>query len=297
MEVLASHHRSFWRGFLGLLLLWPLLVSCSAFQFTYSTADWILLWKLDSYFDLSSSQEEYLDLRIKEFYAWHRHQQLPQYAQFLRQIDECWGHGLSQAELESMFTSVEQFRVYLAKQASRPGAMFLSTVTPAQMQHLQDVLEKEHRQLVSENGKDSAVRVQRRIVSTLETLTSWLGELSVAQETHIRQWIKEFPDTTDVWLAHRRGRQAIFLELLRSSRDPLILEQGLYHWLADAKTGATADYLMASKEWREGVVRVFLNIDRILTQDQRAHFSGKLQVLIQDIQDLIGENNKKQFGV
>jgi hypothetical protein len=100
-----------------------------------------------------------------------------------------------------------------------------------------------------------------------------------------------------VWLAHRRGRQAIFLELLRSSRDPLILEQGLYHWLADAKTGATADYLMVSKEWREGVVRVFLNIDRILTQDQRAHFSVKLQVLIQDIQDLIGENNKKQFGV
>lgn len=287
MEQLPSPHRSYWQGFLRLLFLWPLLVSCTVLEITYSTADWVLMWNMDRYFDLSASQEEYLDREIKNIHVWHRHHELPQYVQFLGQIDEFGKNGLSQAELEIIFTSVENFRVHLAKQASLPGAIFLSTVTPAQIGHFQKVLAQDHGRLVSEIGKESEVRLTRRIASTLETLTSWLGELSVDQETHIRQWIKEFPNTTEVWLAHRRRRQARLVELLYSSHDPHILEQGLYPWLADSKTGATPEYLMASREWREGIERVVLEIDQILTRDQRIHFTRKLQRLIQDIKELV----------
>jgi len=289
MESLPSPHRFYWQwqGFLRLLCLWPLLVSCSALEITYSTADWVLLWKMDRYFDLSASQEEYLDREIKKIHVWHRHHELPQYAQFLGQIDEFGKNGLSQAELEIIFTSVQNFRVHLARQASIPGGIFLSTVTPTQIGHFQKVLAEDHGRLVSEIGKESEVRLTRRIASTLETLTSWLGELSVDQETHIRQWIIEFPNTTEVWLAHRRTRQARLVELLYSSHDPHILEQGLYHWLADSKTGATPKYLVASREWREGIERVVLEIEQILTRDQRMHFTRKLQRLIQDIKELV----------
>ena len=297
MQDLVSLDRSYWRGFLRVLLLWPLLISCSAFHITYSTADWILLWKLDGYFDLSASQEEYLNQQIEEFHVWHRRQELPQYAQLLGQIDQFFENGLSQAELESIFASVENFRVHLAAHASPPGALFLSTVTPSQIRHLQDVLEQEHRRLVSNTGMESEVRLQRRTASILENLTSWLGELSVNQETYIRQRIEEVPDTTEMWLAHRRGRHASLLELLRSSHDPGTLEQGLYRWLADSKTGATAEYLVVSGEWRAGVEKAVLKIDRILTQDQRVHFSQKIHQLIQDIEDLAGEDKKKYLGV
>jgi len=297
MQDLVSLDRSYWPGFLRLLLLCPLLISCSAFHLTNSTADWVLLWELDGYFDLSSSQEEYFDHQIEKFHVWHRRQELPQYAQFLAQIDQFCENGLSQAELESIFGSVENFRVHLAAHASPPGAIFLSTVTPPQIRHLQDVLEQEHRRLVSETGKESEVRLQRRTASILETLTSWLGGLSLDQETYIRQRIEEVPDTTEMWLAHRRSRQASLLELLRSSHDPGTLEQGLYHWLADSKIGATAKYLVASREWRGGVEKAVLKIDRILTQDQRVHFSSKLQRLIQDIEGLAGEDRKKYLGV
>ncbi|MDH3771510.1 MAG: hypothetical protein OET79_11080, partial [Nitrospirota bacterium] len=135
---------------------------------------------------------------------------------------------------------------------------------------------------------ESEVRLTRRIASTLETLTSWPGELSVDQETHIRQWIQEFPNTTEAWLTHRRRRQAMFVELLSSSHDPRVLEQGLYHWLADSKADARPGYLVASREWREGIKRMALEIDQILTRDQRMHFTRKIQQLIQDIQELVG---------
>jgi hypothetical protein len=133
--------------------------------------------------------------------------------------------------------------------------------------------------------------------STLATLVSWIGEMSVDQETSIRQWVGEYPDTADLWLAHRKNRQSRLLELLRTSHDALSLKQGLSDWLADSKAGATPEYLMASREWREGVQKVALKIDQILTADQRAHFSKKIQRLIRDIQDLIGPDSKYYPGV
>ncbi len=142
------------------------------------------------------------------------------------------------------------------------------------------MLGQEHRRLVSDTGKESEVRFQRRTALILETLTFWLGELSVDQETYILQRIEEVPDTTDMWLTHRKSRQGRLLELLRSSHDPVTLEQGLYHWLADSKTGAMAEYLVDSNEWREGVEKAVEKIDRVLTCDQRVHFSRKLQRLV-----------------
>jgi hypothetical protein len=236
-----------------------------------------------------------LDRQIKVIHSWHRHQQLPHYVQFLERLNQFWQNGLSQTELEIIFTSLENFRVHLAKQTARPGATFLATVTPAQIRHLEEVLEQDHQHLLSQTGNESKVRLDKRIASTLETLTSWLGELSADQKFYISQRIEEVPDTTDGWLVHRRNRQIMLLNLLRSSHDPRILEQGLYRWLADSKTGATPEYLVVSRKWREGVEQVILEIDRILTPDQRTHFSRKLQGLIQDIQGLIGEDTKKHL--
>jgi len=297
MKDVPSPHRFFWPWLLRVLLLWPLLVSCSALQITYSTLDWILLWKLDSYFDLSASQEKYLDREIKNLHVWHRHHQLPEYQQILSQLDQLWANGLSRSEIEIIFASVDNFRIHLAKHASLPGAIFLSTVTPIQIRHFQEVLGKEHRRLVSDIGTESEEQLTRRITSTLETLTSWVGELSEDQQTYIRQWIAEVPDTAVEWLAHRKRRQGRLLELLRASHDPFTLEQGLYYWLADSKTGATPEFLVASREWREGIKKVVLEIDQILTRDQRVHFSRKLQRLIRDIRGLVGSDNKKPLGV
>ena len=281
-------HRSSWLEFLRILFLWPLLVSCSTLEITYSTADWVLLWNLDRYFDLSAPQEEYLDREIKKIHVWHRHQELPQYAQLLRQIDEFGKNGLSQGEIEVIFSTVEKFRTHLAKQASPPGSIFLSTVTPTQIGHFKKVLAEDHGRLVSEIEEEFQVRSTKRTERTLETLTSWVGDLSVDQETLIGHWVEGFPNTTDLWLEHRRRRQTRLIELLHSSHDTHILEQGLYHWLADPKEGATPEYRVASKEWREGIEKMVLEIDQILTKQQRGHFSDKLQEWMQDIEELAG---------
>jgi hypothetical protein len=288
MAMFTPSHRTGWLRFWCVLFVCSLLISCSALRLTYSMADWILLWKLDSYFDLSASQKKPLSRQIKTLHAWHRHHELPRYIQFLEQVDKAWSDGLTQAELDSLFASVVRFREHLARQTSLPGAVFLSTVTPAQIRHLQDVMNQEHQRLISDIGQEAGERLTTRTTATLQTLRSWLGKLSVDQETQIRNWIEDVPDISDAWLAHRRNRQDTLLKLLRSSPDRQTLEHDLHHWLADPQTGATDEYLAAVNEWRQHVERVVLNTDHILTREQRRHFSRKLQQMIQDITKLVG---------
>jgi len=61
----------------------------------------------------------------------------------------------------------------------------------------------------------------------LEYPTAWLGELSVDQESCIRQWIAELPDGADAWLAHRNRREDMWLDLLGAFTDLLRLKPAL----------------------------------------------------------------------
>ena len=65
----------------GLLIF--LLAGCSTTKLVYDYGDKYLLWQLDSYFDLSNKQEEWLEERIKLHMEWHRSQELLSYKIFL----------------------------------------------------------------------------------------------------------------------------------------------------------------------------------------------------------------------
>ena len=68
----------------GLLIF--LLAGCSTTKLVYDYGDKYLLWQLDSYFDLSNKQEEWLEERIKSHIEWHRSHELPSYKKLLIDI-------------------------------------------------------------------------------------------------------------------------------------------------------------------------------------------------------------------
>ena len=69
------------RLLLGFLL--SLFVGCSTLKLTYNFADWIVLWQIDRYFDLSMSQVSLLKGRLADLHAEYRKEALPLDAAFL----------------------------------------------------------------------------------------------------------------------------------------------------------------------------------------------------------------------
>ena len=89
MATHTAHKQKLWRCYAVLgALLGSILTGCTTLTLTYTYTDRLLLWKIDHYFHLSNEQDKQVKARLAELHAWHRHTELPRYAEFLRQIQE-----------------------------------------------------------------------------------------------------------------------------------------------------------------------------------------------------------------
>lgn len=71
------------------------LTGCSSTTFVYNRIDILLPWYLGSYVDLSRDQKQYLDELLIPFFNWHRHEELPRYAEIINSVQ-----GLLDSEVQ-----------------------------------------------------------------------------------------------------------------------------------------------------------------------------------------------------
>ena len=77
------------------LMILIFLTGCSSTTFVYNRIDILLPWYLGSYVDLSRDQKQYLDELLIPFFNWHRHKELPRYAEIINSVQ-----GLLDSEVE-----------------------------------------------------------------------------------------------------------------------------------------------------------------------------------------------------
>jgi len=63
------------------------LTGCSSTTFVYNWIDYLLPWYFASYVDLSRDQKQYLDELLIPFFSWHRHEELPRYAEIINSVE------------------------------------------------------------------------------------------------------------------------------------------------------------------------------------------------------------------
>src|SRR3954469_25498999 len=66
-----------------LAALVALVAGCTGLRLGYQQADIILAWRANTYFDLDHDQRRNFSARLDKLLAWHRSEQLPEYAAFL----------------------------------------------------------------------------------------------------------------------------------------------------------------------------------------------------------------------
>src|SRR5688500_13250414 len=112
-----------------------LLVSCTFTKFAYNQADTVTAWFLNDYFGLDSTQKAEFQKRFERFHAWHRHEQLPEYAKFMRTAKVRMQDGVSQEDVQ-WFREGLRARVRAAtKQAAPDAVVLLATLTPQQIEN------------------------------------------------------------------------------------------------------------------------------------------------------------------
>ena len=276
------------RTILVLFSLLGALTACSRLSLTYNFADWIVYWKIDKYFDVSSQQKPLLNSRLAHFHSWHRQKEIPHYVRFFRTLLYYWQDGLTPKELDEIFQNYRTLRNRLGTRFATESVIFLDTLTPSQIEYFEHVMRVNNQELLDEIESDPVVRKAKRVDSVIDWLEGWVGDLSPIQVRQITPLINQFPDTTDAWLMYRSHRQLQFLTLLKAHADSKSIERQVRHWLTMSDQGAPANYPTFAKNRDRKLKEIILAIDRVITSDQRTHANQRLQSLIQDLQNLVG---------
>ncbi len=273
------------------LAFWPLLglliagTSCT-FKLAYDYADWLILWQIDHYFDLTHEQKNVLSARLGTLLTHHRTEALPKYEAFIVQLSQTCEDGLTGEEVDRFFASYTTLRTELFELVAEDGTRFLGSVDERQLQYLEDTLQRDNQEIEERLQDPPEKRLAKRAERTVEWVEDWLGSLTTVQEQRITELSMALPDTFQVWLEYRRLRQQALLEILRGSGDPRERSGSLREWLLNRESAAPPSYLRSRELMQQEVKLMVLSIDRLMTPQQRGHLLSELHEIMEDLQDL-----------
>jgi hypothetical protein len=269
----------------GLLIL---LAGCSSLSL-YRYADWLILWQVDHYFDLTSDQRHDVAERLTPLLARHRHEAIPQYEAFLVQVRQRFERGLTSQDIDWVYASYDRLRADLFDRVVADGGALLASVDSRQVRILEAALQKDHEKAARLVQDPVPERLKKRADATLGWLEDWLGSLSKDQEAQIREWSLALPDSQQAWVAYQQQRQQELLALLHQSRTPERIAGELRTMFVYQDHTAPQAYQDAVLQMRAAVKTMALAIDQLVTADQRHHAVTKLQRLIDQLHDLQAE--------
>lgn len=276
--------RSLWMWCaVGLLFV---LAGCSSLSL-YRYADWIILWQADHYLDLTSDQRRDLSERLTPLLARHRREAIPQYEDFLIQIRQRFERGLTNQDMEWVFTTYDHLRNDLVNRVIADSSVLLASVSSGQLRTLETALQKDTSKATRLAQAPVPERLKKRADETIDWVEDWLGSLSEDQETQIRELSLTFPDTRPFWATYRLQRQQALLALLRQPRTSESLAhdlRALFVFYPDPTAPqANQDVI---RQTRDVVTPMVLAVDQQITTRQRRHAVAKLQRLIDQLRHL-----------
>ena len=251
----------------GLLLLG----GCSTLQLGYNNADALLTWRADSYFDLDPPQRHDFRERLDRLLAWHRREQLPDYARFVKAAVERARGGLRR---EDLLWFVDGFKLRyraIVERGAVDAAEVLATLTPEQIRHLAAEFARTNRRFAAEHELDDSLDTQKRARNqrVLQQITDWTGSLSRTQEQRIEGLLEAVPLFEHLRQQDRMRRQREFLDLLRLRTSRAEFAARLRAWLLDWEAGRAPEFERLMTEVTERRIEFYLAVERLLTPAQR----------------------------
>ena len=273
-------------------LLLPLVAGCSMVRLGYGQLDTLAGWRAQSYFDLDPAQRDSFNARFVRLHAWHRREQLPEYARFLADVRTRAERGLQAQDILWLIDGVKARYAVIAARAAPDAAELLAGLNPAQIEHLKREFEQDNRKFLRENRSNESVENRRQAQNrrTLKQLGDWVGPLSPEQEQRFTELLREIPLVDRLRHEDRLRRQKEFLALLESrDGDRKAFAARLRDWLVNWESSRPPALARAFDESWKKRAEFYAAVDAQLTPAQRTHLVRRLGSYAEDFVALAAE--------
>jgi uncharacterized protein DUF6279 len=253
---------------------------CNLLYLGYTQLDTYATWYADEYFDLDLRQKQEFRTRFDRLHAWHRYEQLPDYAAFLAETKSRVERGLTRSDFLWVVGGVQERYRTIVRRSADDATAVLMTITPEQLNVLQRQFDKDNKRFTREYRLDADIE-ERRLATARRTLSrvrDWAGSLTPEQEKSITAMARDLPLMHALRQEDRMRRQREFMQLMHSrGDDPAKFTARLRHFLLNWEEGRDPRYDRLFKESIEKHAELYAAIARMLTPAQRAAVARRLQ--------------------
>ena len=270
------------------ILLAATLAGCSGLRLGYRHADTYLAWRADEYFSFDQRQKQEFNTRAGRLLAWHRYEQLPEYAIFVNAAIRKGQSGLRHEDINWFIEGVNaRFRL-VVDQGIDDAVEMLAGVTPAQIADLQKQWGKDNRKFSREHKLDDSPAQRRHALTarTLKQVSEWTGSLTDDQEQKIEALSDAIPLVNHLRHQDRISRQKEFLEVLKIRANRSEFQPRLHAWLRHWERGRTPEYVRLSDEVYEKRIQFYIAFEKLLSPVQRRNAWRRLQEFADDFDTL-----------
>ena len=196
------------------------------------------------------------------------------------------GDGLTMSELDEGYAMLDQKRVRTLETLLPDTATFLAGISQEQVNTLEKKMIEDNQEMEEELESPEELLRERR-ENFWEQMEDWFGDFSEDQQVKINrmhtEWFSGSADPMVSRLERRRKSQMQFLSQLRSSQDKAELEKWLrssvIKWAGETDSAKQVRILRNKKR--------ILQVDKLLTHEQRTHAVRELDEWIEIIDGII----------
>ena len=274
-------------------LLVPLLLlsGCSALRLTYGQGPLLAYWWMDRYLDFNSEQAPLVRNALAEWFAWHRRTQLPEYADWLRELQPVAAANVT-PETVCRVAEAAQRRIEAAYEQAVPAmAPIVRTLTPAQIDHLERRYARNNKEAERDFLQpDLQDRAEASLKRTVERAEQVYGTLDESQRQLVSAGLATSPFDPQRWLAERRARQQDILrtlrQLLATQADTATVQAALRGFAANAARSPRAEYRAYRAQLEQANCALAAQLHNALRPAQRQHAVAKLKGWEEDLRAL-----------
>tara|TARA_A100001037_G_C15103723_1_gene615286 strand:- start:256 stop:1104 length:849 start_codon:yes stop_codon:yes gene_type:complete len=268
------------------LVFWLTLAGCSV-KYAYNNLDRFVLWGVNDYVHLSAAQKSYFHSAFDDFHLWHRHSQLPLYADLLTSVPPLILDGTTMEELIAF-----EERTFLLGEATFDrilpiSAEIITMMDEQQLADLPRLMERSNTKIIGNEGSGDITKIQDAWASELVSYARrFIGRLTRAQKSYVKNSSQKYIPERILWVEYRRRWQADFMELLLENPYGKHFLDRFTHMVKNREEyyGAELTYVFDHNEALTRGITVWLINN--LTEPQQIYLSERLLGLAEDLEEL-----------
>ena len=265
------------------------LAACGP-RLVYHHLDWLIPWYVSDYISLDSDQKNLLEKRLSILLDWHCRTQLPVYALTLRALGGDLANSadpVDAATLQAYNTRILALWQELLQQIGPDITDILVTASDDQIVELLDNLAKQNqkfRKKYIDLPPDELI--QKRQERMIKRLTYWISDLSAEQRQAVSDWGMQLTPIAEQWVRNREVIQAEARRLLDRRDNNPEFRSGMQGLIMHPESMRSAAY-QRKIDINTGItLKLLVQLDQMLTEDQRLHLLDRIESLAADFDTL-----------